>query len=203
MTTPRDLALLALDTGRDAVPAAGELSLALAAAEALDLLAAGAAFLDDTYRLVPAPGPDAADPLLGGAAAALVRERPYEPVGEWLWRRGRDLSSRYADAFASDGLLSRERRRLPLLRPGRTRLADSPELRAARRRRAEREPVLAALARALALPARLPEEAPPFAEDEAAVLAALDDAVAELRAERDRRTRRLEEAAADNRRRGY
>ncbi|MEW2546854.1 GPP34 family phosphoprotein [Streptomyces sp. NPDC047002] len=202
MTTPRDLTLLALDTGPDAAPAAGELSLGLAAAEALDLLAAGAAFLDDTYRLVPAPGP-AADPLLAEAAAALVRERPYEPVGEWLWRRGRDLSSRYAEALASDGLLTRERRRLPLLRPGPARLADSPELRAARRRHTEGEPVLTALARAVGLPARPPKDTAPFAEDEGAVLTALDDAVAELRTERDRRTRRLEEAAADNRRRGY
>jgi hypothetical protein len=50
-----------------------------------------------------------------------------------------------------------------------------------------------------------PPAGPPhaFGEAETTVFAALDDASAELEAERDRRNRRLEEAAAENRRRGF
>ncbi len=35
--------------------------------------------------------------MLDGALASLVREAPYETVGEWLWRRGDGLAARYAE----------------------------------------------------------------------------------------------------------
>ncbi|GAA3082365.1 hypothetical protein GCM10020254_28480 [Streptomyces goshikiensis] len=121
MTTPRDLMIIALDVAPERPVGRGDLALALAGAELLDLLADRTATLADD-RIVPEPGhrPPAADPLLEAAAAALVREAPYESVADWLWRRGQDLPSAYLAALEAEGQLVRQRRR------GQPTLADSP-----------------------------------------------------------------------------
>ncbi|MFF4213130.1 GPP34 family phosphoprotein [Streptomyces sp. NPDC001796] len=196
MTTARDLLIVALDAapGRSAEP--GDLSLALAGAELLDLRDARALTLDGDL-LVPGDPPVTDDRLVREAAASLVRQTPHETVEDWLWRRGRDLSSAYLAAFEDEGLLKRQRRRLLPSWTGEAVLADSAARQRAADRWAEAEPVLAALATAVGIretPAgELPEET-----DEAVttVLAAVDDAVTELTAVRQRRA--IEKAAFDN-----
>ncbi|MFI1097387.1 GPP34 family phosphoprotein [Streptomyces sp. NPDC020917] len=208
MTTPRDLVIVAMDMPSSGPVEHGDLSLALAGAEAVDLLGAGAIRVADG-RLVPVPrpaGPPAgeqpADPLLAAAAAALVQEPPYEPLGDWLWRRGRGLARTYLDAMQENGLLVREnRRRWLVVRNSRLVLVDSAARRRAHHRRRADEPVLATLAAAIGVVGG--DAAPASDEATASVLGAVADAVAELSAERQRRARRLEDAAADNVRRGY
>lgn len=88
MTTPRDLLIVSLDVPSAHPVGQGDLSLALAGAELVDLLRAGALALDGE-RVVP--GADPAEPedrLLREAGASLRREVPYESVEDWLWRRG-------------------------------------------------------------------------------------------------------------------
>lgn len=87
MTTARDLLITAMDVDPDRPVGQGDLSLALAGAEVIDLLAVDAVHLDGD-RLVPAPEPTTEDRLLAEAASSLVRQVPYEPVEDWLWRRG-------------------------------------------------------------------------------------------------------------------
>jgi hypothetical protein len=83
-------------------------------------------------------------------------------------------------------------------------LADSAERRRATHRAAADEPVLTALAAALALPGGLPPEAEPVSDPGvAAVLRALSRNLAELDVERHRRARRLSDAASVNTRRGF
>jgi hypothetical protein len=88
----------------------GDLSLALAGAELIDLLAVQAIRLDGDY-VVPGHRPAIVDRLLDEAASSLVREAPYESVGDWLWRRGRGLSSTYLAALEAEGQITRQRRR--------------------------------------------------------------------------------------------
>ncbi|MEU1617719.1 GPP34 family phosphoprotein [Streptomyces sp. NPDC005722] len=204
MTTPRDLIVTALERAPEHAVEPGDLSLALAAAEAVDLLAARAVALDGD-RLVPGAEPAISDPLLAGAAAALVREAPYESPGDWLWRRGRGLADVYLTDLAAEGEVVRERHRNWLVRDTRTVLTDSRARRRAADRLAADEPVLAALARTLGLREGPAAEAAPEVTDPSAarMLAALDDALAELAAERRRRSRRQADAAAENVRRGY
>ncbi|MCA1218652.1 GPP34 family phosphoprotein [Streptomyces sp. 8L] len=204
MTTPRDLLLIAIDSSPTGRVESGELSLALAGAELLDLLAAGAATLDEGNRIVPGPAHGLPGPL-DDAASALVRRSPYESVAEWLWRRGRDLSAHYLDALEREGLLVRQRRRWPFLTPGRRTLVDSRDRTSARARWTSGDPVLAFLAQDAGISAEPPraDSPPAFGTAETSVFAALDGASAELAAERGRRGARLEEAAAENRRRGY
>ncbi|MEV6739635.1 GPP34 family phosphoprotein [Streptomyces sp. NPDC051104] len=196
MTTARDLLIVALDAapGRSAEP--GDLSLALAGAELLDLRDARALTLDGDV-VVPGDPPVTDDRLVREAAASLVRQTPHETVEDWLWRRGRGLSSAYLAAFEDEGLLKRQHRRLLPSWTGEAVLADSAARQRAADRWAEDEPVLAALATAIGIretPAgELPDET-----DEAVttVLAAVDDAVTELTAVRQRRA--IEKAAFDN-----
>ena len=196
MTTARDLLIVALDAapGRSAEP--GDLSLALAGAELLDLRDARALTLDGDL-VVPGDPPVTDDRLVREAAASLVRQTPHETVEDWLWRRGRGLSSAYLAAFEDEGLLKRQHRRLLPSWTGEAVLADSAARQRAADRWAEDEPVLAALATAIGIretPAgELPDET-----DEAVttVLAAVDDAVTELTAVRQRRA--IEKAAFDN-----
>ncbi|WP_431959310.1 GPP34 family phosphoprotein [Actinacidiphila sp. bgisy160] len=204
MTTPRDLIITALERAAEHAVEPGDLSLALAAAEAVDLLAAGAVALDGGL-LVPGGHREITDPLLAEAASALVRRPPYETPGAWLWRRGRGLTDGYLTGLEAEGEAVRERHRNWLVRHTRTVLTES----AARRRAADRlaadEPVLAALTKALGLRGGPEADAAPGVTDPAAarVLATLDDALAELAAERLRRSRRQADAAAENVRRGY
>lgn len=205
MTTPRDLLIVAMDMPSGHTVERGDLSLALAGAEAVDLLAAGAIRLEDG-RIVPGPVRELGDALLDDAATTVAARPPYEPVGEWLWRRGRGLAGAYLDAMEAAGLVTREARRRWLVRSTRLTLVDSAARSRAGHRRAADEPVLAGLADTIGIagPYR-GEVAPPPVADSAvtAVLDAVTDAVAELSEERERRDRRLTDAAVDNVRRGY
>ncbi|MFI6060093.1 GPP34 family phosphoprotein [Streptomyces sp. NPDC051286] len=205
MTTPRDLMVIALDAASGRPPGRGELSLALAGAELIDLVAARAAELDGDH-IVPAGGPAPDDALLRAAASVLVREEPYESVDDWLWRRGRDLSLAYQAALEAEGLLTRQRsRRLSFRAGSEPTLVDSPERRSAADRLTAEEPVLIALAAAV----RIHDESAVDSVDSdgsadsvesvdlpdgvEAVLAALGDAELELAAVRQRRD--VEQAA--------
>ncbi|MFI9168886.1 GOLPH3/VPS74 family protein [Streptomyces lincolnensis] len=205
MTTARDLAIVALDAAAGRSVEQGDLSLALAGAEVFDLMEAGALVLEGDRIRPGAPAPTG-DRLLDEAAAALVRQEPYESVEDWLWRRGRGLSTAYADDLERVGLTARPRgRRIPL-RAGRTVPVDSEARRRAEDRWASDEPVLAALAAAVGLreePAEEPAEEPEAltADSATTVLATVGDAVLELEAVRQRRT--IENAAFDNVWRGY
>ncbi|MFI2644937.1 GPP34 family phosphoprotein [Streptomyces sp. NPDC018610] len=196
MTTPRDLLIVALDVPGTRPVEQGDLSLALAGAELVDLLAAGRVSLDGD-RVVPGAGSATGDRPLDEAAAALVTEAPYEPVEEWLWRRGRGLAAAYVSALEAEGQLATPRRRLMPRGTERPVPVDGTARRAAGDRWAFHEPVLAGLAAALGIE---PEGAGeiPVPEDEAAVtvLAAVNDAVTELEAVRQRRS--VEDAAFQN-----
>ncbi|MEU7189785.1 GPP34 family phosphoprotein [Streptomyces sp. NPDC045369] len=200
-TTPRDLQLVALLVSMDAeaprpvVP--GDLSLALAGAEVIDLLHAGTLSLEGD-RIVPCDHDRGApaDRLLDAAASALVRQAPHESVEDWLWRRGRGLSALYRAALTEEGLLTRERRRLPF-RKGRTTVAASSARSHAADRWASGEPVLAALAAAAGIREAPTGDALSGTDDAVVtVLAAVNEAVVELEGVRQRRS--VEQAAFDN-----
>ncbi|MFC3572482.1 GPP34 family phosphoprotein [Streptomyces yaanensis] len=196
MTTARDLLIVALDAapGRPAEP--GDLSLALAGAELIDLMDVRALTLDGEH-IVPSDPPVTDDRLLADAASSLTRQAPYESVEDWLWRRGRGLSSAYLSAFEEEGRFARQRRRWLPVWTGEAVLVDSPERRQATDRWTAGEPVLAALATAIGIrdtPAG--GLADTTGEAAATVLAAVDDAVTELTAVRQRRA--IEKAAFDN-----
>ncbi|MFC5805437.1 GPP34 family phosphoprotein [Streptomyces formicae] len=201
MTTPRDLLIIAMEADAGRSPERGDLALALAGAELIDLLNAQAVTLDGD-RLVPSSGPTMTDHLLEAAATTVTPEAPYESVGEWLWRRGRGLTETYLAALEAEGQLTRQRRhRWMPFSAGQTVLADSPARRAAADRRTSREPVLTAIAAAVGIDDKPAEDAPDVDDDAVAtVLAAVHDALRELDAERQRRA--VEEAAMDNIRRG-
>jgi hypothetical protein len=199
MTTSRDLMIIALDVAPSRPVEQGDLSLALAGAEVLDLLDAQAVTLDGDH-IVPGYRPTTADPLLGEAASLLVREAPYESVGDWLWRRGRGLSAAYLAALEAEGQLSRQRRGRMAFRTSRVELADSPERREAADRWASGEPTLAALAAAVGIHGEAWGDSgnSPSADDDIVdtVLAAVHDALVQLQALRQRRA--IEQAAFDN-----
>ncbi|MGG2464504.1 GOLPH3/VPS74 family protein [Streptomyces sp. RGM 3693] len=199
MTTSRDLMITALDVAPDRPVEQGDLSLALAGAEVIDLLAAEAIALDDD-RIVPGYRPTTPDPLLDQAAASLVRETPYESVGDWLWRRGRGLSAAYLATLEADGVLSRQPRRGVHFRAGHIVLADSPDRRAAAHRWASDEPILAFLGTAVGIRGADGDGSAhsPSVDDDGVdtVLAAVHDALMQLEALRQRRA--IEQAAFDN-----
>ncbi|MFI9029520.1 GPP34 family phosphoprotein [Streptomyces sp. NPDC053560] len=231
MTTPRDLLIVAFDVASDHPVDPGDLSLALAGAELIDLLAAELLVLDGE-RIVPGSAGHLADRQLNEAASLLVRQMPYESVDDWLWRRGRGLSAAYMTALAelamespdgtaepggSEGTVgaggvggtgaagapegvTRQRRRWLPFRHRRSELAaDSPARRHAADRLASGEPVLAALAAAAGVhDVPVPADDSPSFDNEAivTVLAAVNGAVTELEAVRQRRT--IEAAAFDN-----
>ncbi|MCL7425913.1 GPP34 family phosphoprotein [Streptomyces sp. YS415] len=197
MNTARDLAITALDAPPGRSVEQGDLSLALAGAEVLDLVEAGALTLDDD-RLVPGTAAATGDRLLDEAAAALLRKEPYETVTDWLWRRGDGLAAAYVDDLERTGLATRGRGPLG---PGPAVPVESPARAGAEERRASGEPVLAALAAAAGL-----EDPAGNAEDltddtVTTVLAAVGDAVMELEAVRQRRS--IEGSAFDNVWRGF
>ncbi|MFE6909626.1 GOLPH3/VPS74 family protein [Streptomyces erythrochromogenes] len=197
MDTAKDLFTIALEPRPEGSVGQGDLSLSLAGAELVDLLRAGAIGLDGDL-IVPGPGPDPDDRLLGAAASALVRQVPYESVEDWLWRRGRDLAAAYQAAFEEDGLLARARRGLLNFGAERMELVDTPARRLAQSRWQEDEPVLAALAAAIGVRrGEGPQDgAGPDDEAVATVVAAVNDAVMELEAVRQRRS--IENAAFAN-----
>ncbi|MEU8031971.1 GPP34 family phosphoprotein [Streptomyces sp. NPDC049099] len=195
MTTPQDLFLVSLDVPGEQPVEQGDLSLALAGAELIDLLGARALVLDGE-RIVPGPVLTTGDRMLDEAGAALVRGEPYETVEDWLWRRGEGLAVAYRDVLESEGQLTGKRRRRLALRDRDDPQADT----AARRHAADRwwshEPVLAGLASTLGIQGERPPEEEPGDEAVVAVLVAVGDAVTELEAVRERR--RIENVAFDN-----
>ncbi|MEU5208702.1 GPP34 family phosphoprotein [Streptomyces sp. NPDC020742] len=207
MTTPRDLLMVAMDreSGNPALDREpgrpvqrGNLSLALAGAELIDLLGAQAFSLAGD-RIVPGYRPTLDDRLLEEAASALDRQAPFESVDDWLWRRGRGLFTAYLAALEAEGQVSWERPRgwMPL-RVGRLVLTDSPDRRRAAYRWTSDEPVLTALVASVeVLEEPAAEDSPGVADGAVAtVLAAVDDAVRSLEFERQRRA--IDEAAFDN-----
>ncbi|MCC0093687.1 GPP34 family phosphoprotein [Streptomyces flavotricini] len=196
MTTAKDLFIIAMDPKPDHPVGQGDLSLALAGAELIDLIGAQVVTLDGD-SIVPG-GPSASDDrLLGEASAALTRQVPYEHVDDWLWRRGRDLAAAYQAALEADGELTRGRGGRSLFGAERVELADSAALRRARNRWEADEPVLAALAAVVGVQSG-PSEEELDLDDEAVttVLAIVHDAVMELEAVRQRRS--IEKAAFAN-----
>ncbi|WLW57282.1 GPP34 family phosphoprotein [Streptomyces sp. YU58] len=223
MTTARDLMLIALGLPADRAVGQGDLSLALAGAEAIDLLESGALRLDGD-RMVPGPWALSDDPLLDQAHASLTRREPYETVDNWLWRRADDLVPTYAGALRRAGLVVPPHGHGLRLPTGRTALADSREHREAEERRDSGEPVLAGLLEALGIEGTENtegtgiieasgdgvsgvEEEPsdaddsPLGDDVTTLLAAVGDAVMQLEAVRLRRD--VENAAFDNVWRGW
>jgi hypothetical protein len=196
MTTPQDLLIVALDVVPSRPLEPGDLSLALAGAEVIDLIEAGALTLDGD-RIVPGDSRALADPMLDGAAASLVRQVPYESVEDWLWRRGRGLSLAYLDFLEAEGHITRKRGRWLPIRTGRTALADSPARSHAADRWISGEPVLAVLAAAVGIHDKPTEDVSGVADGAVVtVLAAVGDAVMELEAVRQRKA--IEDAAFDN-----
>lgn len=226
MTTARDLFIIATDPASQDTVGQGDLSLALAGAELLDLVDAGLLTVSDD-RVVPngdrsRPSDDAPripdDRLLAAASAAVVNEAPFERVEDWLWRRGRDLSAAYQEAFEKDGELTRKRSGVFSFASNRLVQADTPARRRAAARRQEGEPVLAALASAVVNGGEGESEPPdetgelgpsddkagetgpsddePGNETVVAVVAAVRGAIMELEAVRQRRS--IENAAYAN-----
>ncbi|MFE1959343.1 GPP34 family phosphoprotein [Streptomyces sp. NPDC059479] len=211
MTTSRDLFLVSIDMSTGRPVERGDLSLALAGAEVIDLMDARAVMVEED-RLVPSDRPATTDRLLAEAAASLVRQEPYETVADWLWRRGRGLAAAYLADLEAEGQITWDRhRRWKVFRTSRTVLTDSPARRLAASRWAADEPVLAALAAAVGIQDGRTGDDDGWTEDTSGtvsdavetVLTEVEDAVAELVAERQRRVWRREEAAEENRRRGY
>ncbi|MFE1925922.1 GPP34 family phosphoprotein [Streptomyces asoensis] len=201
MTTARDLAIVTLAAAPDRPVEQGDLSLALAGAEVFDLIEAKELVLDGD-RILPSAQAPTGDRLLDEAAGTLVRQEPYESVEDWLWRRGRGLSSAYVEDFERIGLTARPRGQRISLRTSRTELVASAARREAEDRWTAGEPVLAALAAAAGIRDEPAEDAEALAgETVATVLAAVGDAVMELEAVRQRTA--IEDAAFDNVWRGY
>ncbi|HET6353670.1 GOLPH3/VPS74 family protein [Streptomyces sp.] len=197
MTTPRDLLIIAMDRASARPVEQGDLSLALAGAEVIDLLGAEAVRLDDD-RIVPTLRPTIPDRLLDEAASSLAVEAPYESVDDWLWRRGRGLSAAYLAALETEGQFTQSRRhRWIPSRNSATELLDSAAHRQAAERWSSGDPVLAALAAAVGILDEETADLPSVTDDAVAtVLAAVHDAVRELDGERQRRV--IEDAAFDN-----
>ncbi|MBT1090410.1 GPP34 family phosphoprotein [Streptomyces chartreusis] len=204
MNTARDLAIVTLDTASDHTVEQGDLSLALAAAEMFDLLDAHALVLDGDL-ITPSAQAPTGDRLLDEAAAALVRQEPYESVEDWLWRRGRGLSAAYVEDLERVGLTARAPGPRFALRAAPSVPVDSAARRQADERWTSGEPVLAALGTAAGIRDESGEDAEEAEkltdETVTTVLAALGNAVMELEAVRQRRA--IEDAAFDNVWRGY
>ncbi|MGA5046746.1 GOLPH3/VPS74 family protein [Streptomyces arboris] len=188
MTTAKDLFIIAMDPQPERSVGQGDLSLALAGAELIDLIDAGTVTVDED-RIVPGEATAPQDRLLGEATALLTRESPHERIEDWLWRRGKDLSAAYQAALEEDGELTRERSGRLSFGSKRVEPADTPGRRAAAERWQEREPVLAALASAIGVEGGASDEEPGLDDDAVtAVVTSVHDAVMELEAVRQRRT---------------
>ncbi|MGW0576717.1 GOLPH3/VPS74 family protein [Streptomyces sp. NPDC002920] len=199
-TTPRDLLIVAIDLAIDLTSGGtvgqGDLSLALAGAELLDLVDAEAVDLDGD-RIVPGMPRTMDDRLLDEAVSSLIRVAPHESVEDWLWRRGRGLLARYLTVLEEEGKLAHRRHRWNFLSSGRTEMADSPDRQHAVERWTSREPVLVGLAAAVGIDGKQAESPEGFTDDAmGTVLAVVGDAVTELAAVRQRRG--IEDAAFDN-----
>ncbi|MEU6684705.1 GPP34 family phosphoprotein [Streptomyces sp. NPDC046832] len=196
MGTARDLMIVAMDAATSREVTQGDLSLGLAGAELIDLLGGEVVTLDGD-RIVSRLAPPLDDPLLDRAATALVRDKPYEPIEDWLWRRGRGLAQEYSTVLEEEGLVARPRGSwLPFRGSTWPAPVESPARQRARHRRATDEPVLAVLAAAVGVRDEVPEDLPEPDDVSQAVLAAVVDAVTELGAVRRRRA--IEDEAFSN-----
>ncbi|MEV4874559.1 GOLPH3/VPS74 family protein [Streptomyces cyaneofuscatus] len=188
MTTAKDLFIIAMDPKPERSVGQGDLSLALAGAELIDLIDAGAVTVDEDL-IVPGEASTPQDRLLGEAAERLTRESPHERIEDWLWRRGKDLSAAYQATLEEDGELTRERSGRLSFGSKRVEPADTPARREAAERWERREPVLAALASAIGVEGGPSDEESGLDDDAVtAVVTAVHDAVMELEAVRQRRT---------------
>ncbi|MFD5691576.1 GOLPH3/VPS74 family protein [Streptomyces rubiginosohelvolus] len=189
MTTAKDLFIIAMDPAPEHTVGQGDLSLALAGAELLDLLDAGTITVDGDL-VVPDGSSVPDDRLLAAAAAGITRQPPHERIEDWLWRRGRDLAAAYQDALEEDGELTRKRSGLLPFGPKEVELVDTPARRRAVARRDEGDPVLASLASAVGLDGERSDDDESHLGDETVttVVATVHEAVMELEAVRQRRT---------------
>ncbi|MFG3039908.1 GPP34 family phosphoprotein [Streptomyces sp. NPDC048330] len=196
MTTAKDLFIIAMDSGQEPAVGQGDLSLALAGAELIDLLGAGGVTLEGDLVVPGEPSaPD--DRLLDDAGARIVREAPYESVEDWLWRRGRGLAATYQTALEADGELTQKAGGRLSFGARRVEPVDTPARHGAVDRWERQEPVLAALASVVGIGGEPSDDEPGLDDDAAtAVVAAVHDAVMELEAVRQRRT--IENAAFAN-----
>jgi len=172
------------------------LSLALAGAEAIDLLENGALNLDGD-RMVLGPRVATGDRLLDQADASLTRREPYETVDDWLWRRGSELAAAYGDDLERVGLVTHPRGHGFRLRSAGIVLADSRERRSAEERRVSGEPVLAALPAAAGIgadPAEARESR--IGDTVMTVLVAVGDAAGGRTTATGRRERRVRQRVA-------
>lgn len=194
MSTARDLALVAADPQDRTVVEQGDLSLALAGAELIDLLDAEALTLDGTL-LVPAGPAPAGDPCCprprsGWRTADLARPWTTGSGDGAATSPGATAPSsrRKGSSSPSGGAVTRcggsAPRRRPDGGPGRG------------ERRSSGEPVLGALAAAVGLTGQGGEASDGLDDEQTTVLAAVLQAVTELAGERQRRT--IEAAAFDN-----
>ncbi|MFC8226528.1 GPP34 family phosphoprotein [Streptomyces sp. NPDC057287] len=199
MTTAQDLSIIAAAPDTDPALELGDLSLALAGAELIDLIDARAVTLDGD-RLVPGATPRTESVLLLEAAGTFTGRPPHDTVEDWLWRRGPELAERYrADPEAAGpGAPARSRRPFRKARPVEV---DTAVLSRANDRWTAREPVLAALAAAAGIGEVSDDTLAGLEDDQGAVLTAVHHAITQLAAERQRRS--IEGAAFDNIWRGY
>ncbi|MFD6415316.1 GPP34 family phosphoprotein [Streptomyces sp. NPDC060194] len=187
MSTAKELFIVAVERGPEDGVGQGDLSLALAGAEVIDLLGAEAVALDGD-RIAPRDAGAPGERLLGEAAGQLRRQPPYEAVADWLWRRGRDLAGTYQSALEAEGELARERGGRLSFGPERVVAADTELRRRAVGRFEAGDAVLTALAAAVGV-GEEEDEAPAVGDESVtAVVAAVHDAVMELEAVRQRRT---------------
>lgn len=195
MTTAKDLFITAMDPKTERSVGQGDLSLALAGAELIDLIGTGAVGVDGDRIVVGDPAePD--DRLMAEAAAALSRQEAHERIEDWLWRRGRDLSAAYQAALEADGELSPKRGRRFSFGTERVEMVDTPARSRAAARWQEGEPVLVALASAVGIDDGRADDEAGLGDEVTVVVAGVHDAVMELEAVRQRRS--IENAAFAN-----
>ncbi|MGW5782215.1 GPP34 family phosphoprotein [Streptomyces sp. NPDC003863] len=196
VTTARDLALCVLNLPPERAVEQGDLSLALAGAEAVGLLRRGSLALDGD-RTAPCSVKATGDRLLDQALASVVRQQSWQTIQSWLWRRGKDLAETYARDLERAGLLVRPQGHGLWPGAARSLKADWRE-RSRARLLASGDPVLVALTALLGIGDFEPDPVGDADGDVAVatVLAAVGDAVTKLEAVRLRRG--VEAEAFDN-----
>ncbi|WP_406387495.1 GPP34 family phosphoprotein [Streptomyces sp. NBC_00887] len=185
MTTPQNLLMITMDETSTRRVDPADLSVALAGAELIDLLEAKAIGLDNGY-LVPGRQAVPDDHCLQQAMESLHLTEPYQLVSDWLGNREDMLVERYTAALETEDLATRRRPRGHPLRSREVVLVDSPAHRQALERWASAEPVLVALAASVGIRTEQPHRSAAETDEAvAAVLSAVEEALAGLAAERE------------------